>query len=33
MMLTALATSAAAVITIQLTPLAAPPPADAPTYS
>jgi hypothetical protein len=33
MMLAALATSAAAVITIQLTPLAAPPPADAPTYS
>src|SRR5262245_11301548 len=33
MMLTALATSAAAIVTIQLTPLAAPTPANAPTYS
>jgi hypothetical protein len=33
MTLTAFATAAAAVVTIQLTPLAAPPPADAPTYS
>src|SRR5437016_13939350 len=33
MILVALATTAVAVATIQLTPLAAPPPADAPTYT
>ena len=33
MLLVALATTTVAVATIQLTPLAAPPPADAPTYT
>jgi len=33
MILVALATTAIALATIQLTPLAAPPPADAPTYT